>query len=339
MVKNKLQSVILILSYCVFSSISIPGQAQNLSEAVNIDSLKVGDTFDYSIILDRNQEYTQINFPDSTEFGTSIEIRSRKQYSVSSFKDSVSYQLQFFGTADTTIPQLPVYLIQDQDTTILYTNPVPVRFSSVLTAQDSTFRPFKPIFDFAAAWWPYILGLLILLAIAYYLYKYYTEERKEEDTREQKTFVPTPFVNPIHELRNTINRLEEMELSGPKDFKIFYIDLGDAIREYYETLYKIPALESTSRELLTMLKKRAIDEDLVADTRAVLQEADMVKFAKFTPTNKQAERALKKAHNFLERAQSVDGPRVEHMRRKHNSEMETKRQQFYEEQRQPEEVK
>jgi hypothetical protein len=321
----------------VLNALCVTGQAQNLSEAVNIDSIKVGDTFNYSIILDRNQEYSQVNFPDSTEFGSVFEIRTRKQFKLSTFKDSISYQLQFFGTADTTIPQLPVRLIQDQDTTILYTNPVPVRFNSVLAAQDSTFRPLKPIFDFAAAWWPYILGLLILLALAYYLYKYYTKE-EEEEPKEQRTFVPTPFVNPIHELQNTITRLEQMELSSPEDFKTFYIELGDGIREYFESLYKIPALESTSRELLNMLNMRAIDEDLVADIKAVLQEADMVKFAKFTPTNKQAERALDKSHNFLERARSVDGPRVEHLRRKHHTDMEAERRQFYDEQEKPEEV-
>lgn len=307
--------------------------AQNIREYSTVDSLKVGDTFDYSITLDREQQYDEVNFPDSTNFGTTFEIRSRKQFKVSSFKDSVAYQLQFFGTADTTLPQLPVYLIQDQDTTVLYTNPIPVGFHSVLAKDEQTFRPLKPIFDFARAWWPYLLGFLLLAAASYYLYQYYLKD-KEEEQEEPPTFTPTPFVNPLKEYRKSIKELENAELNSREDFKEFYIKLGDAIRQYYESLYNLPALESTSRELLTMLQNGSVDKDLVSETRSVLQEADMVKFAKFEPTNEQAERALKKAYHFLERAREIDGPRIDHLRRKHQTRMEAERQRFYEEQEQ-----
>jgi len=324
----KLQNFIFLLSLLLGLALPTPGNAQDLSEYIAIDSLKVGDTFDFSITLNRSEQYDQVIFPDSADLGDAFEIRSRRQYQVSSYKDSLTYKLQFFATSDTTLPQLPVYLIQAQDTTVLYTNPVPIQFSSVLAEEEQEFRPLKPIFDFAAAWWPYILGLLILLAAGYLFYTYYWQQRETEDPKEQKIFTPKPFINPIKELQETIQELEQSEPSNKEDFKEFYIALGDAIRRYYENLHKVPALESTSRELLTMIQKRAIDEDLVADTRAVLQEADMVKFANFTPTTQQAQRALKKARDFLERARDVDGPQVQHLRRQHHEKMQAEREQF-----------
>ncbi|HEX6982788.1 MAG TPA: hypothetical protein VF181_08500 [Balneolaceae bacterium] len=308
------------------------GKAQTLNEIVSVDSLKVGDTFTYSITLDRKETYDEINFPDTTDFGSIFEIRSRKQFKVSTYKDSIFYELQFFGTADTIIPQLPVVLIQNQDTTVLYTNPVPVDFNSVLAENDTSFRPLKPIFEFASAWWPYLLGFIILCIAAYYLYKYYTQNQQKEEALPQKSYKAVPFKNPLKKLQKTIKELERMELSAPEDFKEFYITLGDGIRQYFESLYKIPAMESTSRELLDMLRKRLIDENLIKDTQAVLQEADMVKFAKFTPTEKQADRALKKAYDFLSRAREVDGPRLEHLRREYNAKVEAERKRFDEEQ-------
>jgi hypothetical protein len=338
-VKKKFQKLIFLLSFFFVSASPAFLQAQDLTEYATIDSLKVGDTFSYSITLDREQEYDDLIFPDSTNFSSTFEIRSKKQFKVNTYKDSVAYKLQFFGTADTTLPQLPVYLVQDQDTTILYTNPVPVRFHSILAEGEESFRPLKPIFKFAAAWWPYILGLLILAVAGYYLYQYYLKKQKEKsEPAERLTFSPEPFVNPIKEFRKAIKELENAELSDQEDFKAFYIDLGDAIRQYYESLYNLPALESTSRELLTMLKNGAIDENLIDDTRAVLQEADMVKFAKFKPTTKQANRALEKAYDFLERAREIDGPRIEHLRRKHQTKIEAERKRFYEEQENREEV-
>lgn len=337
MVKIKLQKFFLLaLGVIAFSASSV--QAQNLKEYTTVDSLQVGDTFDYAITLDRNQDYDEITFPDSSDFGPDFEIRSRKQYKVSAYKDSVHYKLQFFGTADTTIPALTVNLIQQQDTTSLYTNPIPVKFKTVLAKDDQKLRPLKPIFDFAAAWWPYILGFIILMIAGYYLYQYYLKVQEQGKPKESKTFEPVPFVNPLQELQKSIKQLDRMEFASQEDFKKFYIDLGDAIRQYYESLYNIPALESTSRELLDMLRSGNIDENLVADTRAVLQEADMVKFAKFTPTTDQADRALKKAYNFLERARDVDGARVEHLRRKYMNKMEAERQRFNEEQEKAEEV-
>lgn len=308
------------------------GQSQNLKEFSTVDSLQVGDTFDFSITLDRKQNYDDITFPDSSHFDGTFEIRSRKKFKLSEYKDSVYYELQFFGTADTLIPKLPVRLVKQEDTTTLYTKPIPIGFSSILTGTDESLRPLKPIFEFAQAWWPYLLGFLILAIAAYYGYQYYLQwQEQQQQEKELPTFTPTPFQNPLKEFRKSIQQLENADLSTQEDYKDFYSDLGDAIRQYYESLYNLPALESTSGELLTMLRNGSVDQDLIDDTRAVLQEADMVKFAKFNPTPEQAERALQKAYNFLGRAKQIDGPRIDHLRRKHQAKMEAQREEFYKE--------
>lgn len=334
--RRKFIALLLIL-LGIYSLFPNYGSAQTVREFAGFDSLKVGDTFDFSITLNHSQQYQKISFPDSSSFGDVFEIRSRRHFQISSSKDSVAYRLQFFGTSDTTLSALPVNLITEEDTTTLYTNPLVVHFKSVLAKDEQELRPLKPIFEFAAAWWPYILGLIVLIIAAYFAYRHFTGEQKKEEPQERKSFTPTPFVNPLKELQKSIRELEQMNLDSREDFKEFYITLGDAIREYYEELHDIPALESTSREILMMLGDRAIDQDLISDTRAVLQEADMVKFANFTPTEKMAERALEKAHNFQERAKKVDGPRIEHLRRTHHSEMEKERERFNEQKDQGEE--
>lgn len=312
--------------------IPLAGQTQNLQEFSTVDSLQVGDTFDFSITLEKDREYDNIIFPDSSHFSNTFEVRTRKLYKLSEYTDSVYYELQFFGTADTLIPKLPIQLIQQQDTTTLYTKPIPVGFSSVLAENDESLRPLKPIFEFAKAWWPYLLGFLILAIAAYYGYQYYQQwQEQQQQEKERPHFSPTPFQNPLQEFRKSVQQLENAELTTQEDYKDFYSALGDAIRQYYESLYNLPALESTSGELLNMLRNGSIDQNLIDDTRAVLQEADMVKFAKFNPTPKQAERALQKAYNFIDRAQEIDGPRIDHLRRKHQAKMEAQREAFYKE--------
>lgn len=328
---NRCYVFTILLALWLAPPLSITGQAQTLNEYATVDSLAVGDTFDFSITLNRDQEYDDVIFPDTSHFTGAIEMRSRNHFRVASFKDSIYYKLQFFATADTVLPALPVHLVQKQDTITLYTDPVPIGFRTVLSEKDDTFRPLKPIFEFAAAWWPYILGFILLCVAAYFLYQYVTKEETPED-HEKPVFTPAPFVNPLEELRDAISTLENAHPATQEEFKAFYVELGDAIRRYFEELYDIPALESTSGEILQQLRARGIDRALVADTRAVLQEADMVKFAKFRPSDKQAHRALQKAHNFLERAHEIDESRIEQLQRRHQDKIEARREAFQQKQ-------
>ncbi len=313
-------SLLLFLYICM--GVSLTSRAQQATEYVTIDSLKVGDTFDYIITLNKDQPYDNVIFPDSSSFGSDFEISSRQHYKVTDFKDSLVYRLQFFGTEDVTIDRIAVKLVKEGDTTLAYTNPVPVRFKSVLESQSEEFRPYKPIFDFAAAWWPYILALLLLGGLGWYLYRYYMEYKKQEEPQPKPAFNPRPFDDPLSQLENTLTQLRSFSFDSHEDYKQFYINLGDAIRTYFESLYFIPALESTSREILYELNRRAVDEDLLARTRDVLQEADMVKFAKFTPSEEEAWEALDKGEAFLKKAKKVDQSRIDHLRRQHQTKME-----------------
>ncbi|MDZ7774068.1 MAG: hypothetical protein U5K31_15195 [Balneolaceae bacterium] len=277
--------------------------------------------------------YDRVIFPDSSHFAAPVEIRTRQQFKVTGFRDSLSYRLQFFGTADTTLPRLPVRLVSGTDTTTLYTNPVPLRFRSVLASQEESFRPLKPIFDFAAAWWPWILGLLIAGAAAWYLWRMWRQGDYRRKKEGRAPFRATPFRDPLTELRDTLRQLEKASLQNKEDFEQFYINLGDAIRAYFEELYEITALEMTSGEILQALREEAVDRDLVGATRDVLNEADLVKFARFEPTVEQSKKALSKGYAFLERAQQIDGPRIEKLRRKHHEEMEEARRRYEEQAR------
>jgi hypothetical protein len=140
----------ILLLWLLITGVALSSYCQTVKEYVSADSLKVGDRFSFSITVNYDQNFDRIAFPDSGSFSSNFEIRSRAQFQISSFKDSISYDLQFFATSDTVLPPLPILLIDEQDTTTVYTKPVPVKFSSVLAEEDDSFRPFKPIYDFAA---------------------------------------------------------------------------------------------------------------------------------------------------------------------------------------------
>ncbi len=302
--------------------------SQTLDQHVSADSLQAGDLFDFSITLKKDRSYDRIIYPDSASFNSDIELRNRQQFRVTDFKDSLHYRLQYWPTDADTIPALPVKLVSNGDTTTIYTNPVSLSFASVRQSDEEEMRPLKPIFDFAAALWPYLAGLLALLlagALIYYLYKKYREQPEAEPAPQ---FTPQPFLNPIKELENNLRQLKDVTLTNKEQFEKFYISLGDAIRLYFEQMYDMPALESTSREIVYELERRAIDERMVTQTRIVLREADMVKFANFTPAKEQAQKTYSKAEEFLTIAKELHGPRIREMERRHREKVEEAREAF-----------
>jgi len=73
----------------------------------------------------------------------------------------------------------------------------------------------------------------------------------------------------------------------------------------------------TSREILRAMQQYPADREMITITRKVLNEADMVKFARFTPSGKQAKEALDLAQDFLNTARSLDSVRIDQLRKNH----------------------
>lgn len=312
--------------------------AQSITSSISDDSLRAGDLVTLSITLDHNQEYDTIIFPDSTYFKADFELRKRSQYRITDFKDSLTYKLQFWGVSNAQIAALPVKLVAGTDTTTLYTNPVNIAFQTVIKAKEPKLRPLKPIFDFARTWWFYIIVILLIILAALAIWYFYKKQQDQTEQLPPPAFEPRPFLDPLRELENNLEQLKTVIGREDLDFKQFYIDLGDAIRLYFEQMYKMPALESTSGEILAELNNRAIDVAIIKDTRSVLNEADMVKFAKFEPTNEQAQKALDKAHNFHATVKEQHQNRILAMRKQHFDQVEQERQTFNEAQKQEETV-
>lgn len=305
------------LSILILST-SVHVHAQEVHTYIDRDSVQVGDIFQYTIVLEKDREYQSILFPDEEMIDSDeLSFISRDHHRVNANRDSLVYSLQFFGVEDYQIPRLDITLIARESDTTLTTNPVPVFFKSVLAENEDNFRPLKPIFDFAIAIWPYLLLLILIGGLIWFLYQRYYRIR-EEKSKPEPAPEPTPFKNPIKTLQKSLDALsgKDSPLEN-KNFKEFYVQLGDSIRRYFEDTYEIDALEMTSREILTALQEFPADRQVINITRKVLNEADMVKFANFQPTTDQAHKALNIAGEFLQTVRKVDQSRIDRLKELH----------------------
>ena len=133
--------------------------------------------------------------------------------------------------------------------------------------------------DYAKNYW-YILPILLLLVfLIWYLFI------RKKETEEEKIAKLTPF----EQAKLQMDDLDKKLLWQNNKTKQYYTELTDIIRGFIEKELKIPALENTSNEVVRAIKKvnnknkLEISKKSIIKLKALLQEADLVKFAKFKP--------------------------------------------------------
>lgn len=297
-----------VLFLCVLISSSTVS-AQSITANLSSDSLRVGQAFELRFTIDRGGVYESVIPPDSSRWGDFLEYRGMRMVPTASGRDSLIVSLQFFGTKDTLIAPVSFALV-GADTLRLESAAIPILFKSLVTTEESELQPLKPIYEFARNWWMWILIALLLIALGAYVF-----------TRWMKRPAPVvvapivvelaPFVSPLDVLKTQLEELKRRDLIHQQDIKTYYSDLSDILRRYIEDAHDIPALESTTGELRTAFKNRGLHSELAHPCLSILEESDMVKFAKFVPTAAAAEACHKQARAFADAAARLDTFRIQ----------------------------
>ena len=142
---------------------------------------------------------------------------------------------------------------------------------------------------------PWILAALALAAIVWGIVRYVKMRRQNRGF-----FGKSIVKEPAHIV--ALKKLEKLRTgklwqSGKE--KAFYSGITDTLKEYIDERYSFGATEKTSSEIMEELRKRVADENVLANLNAMFTTADLVKFAKHTPTEADNENAVPAAVNFV----------------------------------------
>ncbi|MFN2373930.1 MAG: hypothetical protein ABR545_08975 [Cyclonatronaceae bacterium] len=309
-----------IITLCIFYlSACTAVFSQQVYTFSDKDTLRVGELFEYSIVIDNPGASRTAASPDTSFFSSVFELRDVRVFKPAPNRDSLAITIQFFGTADTSLSYMPIRYSADSDSALLRTGTFPIVYRPTAEdADESEFRPLKPIFEFALNWWPWIILALLVLVAGFLLYRYLKNRPKPVGKPVPTPVKIPPFVNPIENLENRLISIKSDSELYNRDPKGFYMSLGDALRAYFEELYTIPALESTTRDLGRELVAQMVDSHLTQIVIGILREADMVKFAKYIPWPDEAEKSLAAGFLFLERAKTMDRHKVVKMQHDYN---------------------
>ena len=142
-----------------------------------------------------------------------------------------------------------------------------------------------------------ILALLLIGGLIYYL-----KTRKKKEITEEEIIAALP---PFEEALERLHKLDEKLLWQNNQVKQYYSELTEIIRAYIEKELKIPALESTTDELIETLrdfndaKTIETSREIIKKLKELLSEADLVKFAKSKPLSHEIEEDRRDAEDVL----------------------------------------
>jgi hypothetical protein len=271
--------------------------AQNGANAVfDRNTVETGDTFILRVIVAARKEPGKVDFSPWRDLLPADNILSQSGWSRSSGKWVCRFTLIAFDSARLELPPLKVPLKVGDS---VPTNPLVLTVKPTPAIADvSKAEAIRDIRREPVLWtdyWPWALGAVAFLALIMWLLR-----RKKPKPVAAIQAPPPPPAVPAHELAlREINILEQQQIWKKGQVEPFYARLSLIVREYLERRFGIPALESTTREILPLLKTAGFPENLNSVLREVLHESDMTKFAKNPPPEHFHEKALNMARQII----------------------------------------
>jgi hypothetical protein len=166
----------------------------------------------------------------------------------------------------------------------------PVDIKPIATT-DWTFE--EDMWPFLKAYLPYFILAIAVLFLAWRFWQRWKNR--------QLPPVVQQISRPPHEIaERLLAELRAKKLWENGKTKAFYSELSHILRGYLEDRFTMPALESTTEELIRDLKTRGFDAALIDKIRNLLQTADLVKFAKVEPPTDVHDAFLGDAEHIVE---------------------------------------
>ena len=276
--KKHLYLLLILFSTSVF--------AQQKQVATSIDSLKKKIGAEFKLTLKASVDTAaKVVFPNLKNIGALEVIQS---YPIDTIKKNDRYELikkyglTQFDSGKYTIPSIKI-LINSKP---VFSDSLLVEVANVQvdTLRQKMFdiKDIEPAENTFGNWWKYLLILLLISGIGAFVYWYIKKNQKKKIEEEI-------YKTPIEKATSLLNTLEKKELWQHGEIKEYYSELTDIVRNYIEEAIEIPAMESTTSELIqglkiaSLKKKMNLSKETIDNLFVVLKQADLVKFAKSKP--------------------------------------------------------
>lgn len=284
----------LLLFFLLFGFVGF----SQVTTKVDTTTIRIGEQIRYQIIVNETEgvQFSKLRL-DSLK-----KVEIVKSYKIDSLKNQLikKYALTSFDSGRWVLPPQMVYiknkafltdsLIIDVATVAVDTLKQPMHTIKTIKNEPYTFADYQNYF------WG-LLGLLLVIGVILYFVL------KDKPTLEERIAKIPPF-----ELaKQRLKELDNKKLIKGNRIKLYYVELTDIVRTFIEREMNIPALESTTDELMEIIRdfnsssNLNIPKETLIKLQRLLQEADLVKFAKSKPLLNEIELHRNDAENIIDK--------------------------------------
>ena len=298
---NRLSCMALVLVGLFYFSVSAE---VTFHTGVDRDTITIGDPITFRMRIRRHIEDTvTLASEDEDGFSGALDVLGAQEPRTkvldgNRVEETRDVVMTAYQVGSIEIPPVSLrYKTATGDTGQVRSRPVTVVVQSVRPEDLSDIRDLKPPAHIQARipiWAWCVLGVFVLALIGVI---WYFRRRK----RRPVDMPPPPPVNWFEELEK-VGRLGLLE---QENFKQFYSLLSEILRRFLEVQTPVEAMEQTTYEIARDLRLLAMQEGMVQNIEAFLNEADLVKFAKFTPPMVVVREALERVARVMRQIEAA----------------------------------
>lgn len=210
------------------------------------------------------------------------------------------YTVTAFDTGTHVVPPFTAWYATAADTVVRTVSgpPVVLRFRGVDVDTSAEIRAIKPPLGVPLTFGeilPYAVAIVAAALLAWLAVRFLKKRKRGE------AFIPGPPPRPEDEVAlDALRSIGSERLWQRGKVKEYHTALSDVLRAYIERRFDVPAMESTSEEILGSVPIAGLGREASGVLRDLLLRSDLVKFAKFLPPAEENERSFSGAVSFVE---------------------------------------
>jgi hypothetical protein len=304
---------LIILGYTICGLLNIAASTEVIKVTAEVDKavITIGDRIIYSLII-QYEKQLKIQQPGPGANLGQFEIKDYTIYDPREINGMIQqkfdYEISVFDTGKFIIPPFPVAFAEtdtSREYQIIESSPLEIYVRSVLIAGDQEIRDIKPPQNVPLNYRKWILigiiAVIIMASLIFFLY--YLRIRKQG-----RSILKKEVIRPAHEIAlEQIGTLMEnwRQMLKNNNHKQLFTEISQILRQYMENRYFIKALEETTLEIGWSINQLELENQLQQAIMDILEFSDLVKFAKFVPTEDETQECLQNLADFIKSTQLV----------------------------------
>ena len=282
--------------FFVMGFILAPLQAQEvqLVQQSVPDQVSFAQPFDVNFALSYTPGYTPVLDKEQLPQGFTLTHEKLETRS----PGTADYQLTFipFTLGVSTFTAVNIELQDGRGQTVaqVATDAKQITVQPVRYFKEKTMRDIRPPY-IPIGWFWWILCAFVLVALIGLLRRFGRRVREHRQAIAQEIDNRPPDVIALSKIRFLL----QSGLWENKQYKAFYIELSEILREYFWRRFQLDVSADTSAELLRRVRKVQQLQPLVQALRDYLNSSDLVKFARVTPTQTDMQHDVKTIEDIV----------------------------------------